>query len=156
MAVSTWTADSGANAFTIARINVPTGEMPIADRFKAIQAIADEARSDGTMASLDALSLVVAALPTSLVTRISCDSRRRHSTSPRRTCAARPSRSSSPAPSCWRTTRSARSLGTAFNLTLLSYLGSLDMGVNIDAGAVAEPERLAAHLDQSFKDLRKA
>ena len=30
------------------------------------------------------------------------------------------------------------------------------MGVNIDAGAVAEPEHLAAHLDQSFKDLRKA
>ena len=58
MAVSTRTAQSGANAFTIARISVPTGEMPIADRFKAIQAIADEARSDGTMASLDALSSV--------------------------------------------------------------------------------------------------
>ena len=27
-------------------------------------------------------------------------------------------------------------LGTAFNLTLLSYLGSLDIGANIDAGAV--------------------
>ena len=37
MAVSTRTAQSGANAFTIARISVPTGEMPIADRFKAIQ-----------------------------------------------------------------------------------------------------------------------
>ena len=32
--------------------------------------------------------------------------------------------------------------GVAFNLTLLSYLGSLDMGLNIDAAAVAEPERL--------------
>ena len=27
----------------------------------------------------------------------------------------------------------------AFNLTLLSYLGSLDMGVNIDTAAVADP-----------------
>ena len=44
----------------------------------------------------------------------------------------------------------------AFNLTLLSYDGSLDMGVNIDAAAVAEPERLAAHLEQAFKDLRSA
>ena len=46
--------------------------------------------------------------------------------------------------------------GVAFNLTLLSYLGSLDMGINIDAAAVAEPERLAALLSQAFKDLRRA
>ena len=46
--------------------------------------------------------------------------------------------------------------GVAFNLTLLSYLGSLDMGVNIDAAAVAEPERLAANLERAFKDLVRA
>ncbi len=44
----------------------------------------------------------------------------------------------------------------AFNLTLLSYNGSLDMGVNIDAAAVAEPERLAANLERAFKDLVRA
>ena len=30
--------------------------------------------------------------------------------------------------------------GVAFNLTLLSYNGNLDMGLNIDTAAVAEPE----------------
>ena len=155
MAVSTRTAQSGANAFTIARINVPTGEMPVADRFRAIQAIADEARADGTLASLDALSSIVAALPTSLVTRIV---RQQSQTLDFATSNVR----GSPVEVFIAGAKLLQNfpigplLGTAFNLTLLSYLGSLDMGVNIDAGAVAEPERLAAHLDQSFKDLRKA
>ena len=69
-------------------------------------------------------------------------SRPRPSTSPRPTCAAHRCRCTSPAPSCSRTTRSARSAGVAFNLTLLSYNDSLDMGVNIDAAAVTEPELL--------------
>jgi hypothetical protein len=155
MAVSTRTEQSGANAFTIARINVPTGEMPIADRFRAIQAIADEARADGTMASLDALSSVVAALPTSLVTRIV---RQQSQTLDFATSNVR----GSPVEVFIAGAKLLQNypigplLGTAFNLTLLSYLGSLDMGVNIDAGAVAEPARLTAHLDQAFKDLRKA
>jgi WS/DGAT/MGAT family acyltransferase len=155
MAVSTRTAQSGANAFTIARISVPTGEMPIADRFKAIQAIADEARADGTMASLDALSSVVAALPTSLVTRIV---RQQSQTLDFATSNVR----GSPVAVYIAGAKLLQNypigplLGTAFNLTLLSYLGSLDMGINIDAGAVAEPQRLAAHLDRAFKDLGKA
>jgi hypothetical protein len=46
--------------------------------------------------------------------------------------------------------------GVAFNLTLLTYNGSLDMGINIDAAAVAQPERLAKHLDGAFADLLDA
>ena len=48
-------------------------------------------------------------------------------------------------------------VGVAFNLTLLSYNGSLDMGVNIDAAAVDEPERLAElRSTDSFKALTRA
>jgi hypothetical protein len=47
-------------------------------------------------------------------------------------------------------------LGVAFNLTLLSYDGSLDMGLNVDAAAVAEPERLAKLIETAFTDLQKA
>ena len=47
-------------------------------------------------------------------------------------------------------------LGVAFNLTLLSYNGSLDMGLNFDAAAVAEPERLAKLIESAFTDLQKA
>jgi hypothetical protein len=43
--------------------------------------------------------------------------------------------------------------GVAFNLTLLSYLGSLDMGVNIDTAAVADPALLHTCLAGAFDDL---
>ncbi len=46
--------------------------------------------------------------------------------------------------------------GVAFNLTLLSYNHSLDMGVNIDTAAVTEPERLRKLLERSFKQLAAA
>jgi hypothetical protein len=45
--------------------------------------------------------------------------------------------------------------GVAFNLTLMSYLGSLDMALNIDTAAVADPALLAACLDHSLKQLVK-
>ena len=46
-------------------------------------------------------------------------------------------------------------LGVAFNLTLMSYLGSLDMALNIDTAAVSEPELLTDCLQQSFRALAK-
>ena len=38
--------------------------------------------------------------------------------------------------------------GTAFNLTLLSYAGSLDMGLNIDAAAVEDPVLLRTLMEE--------
>jgi hypothetical protein len=46
--------------------------------------------------------------------------------------------------------------GVAFNLTLLSYNGSLDMGINIDAAAVDQPALLARHLSTAFTELATA
>lgn len=43
--------------------------------------------------------------------------------------------------------------GTAFNLTMLSYAGSLDMGLHVDTTAVARPELLARCLEESFDEL---
>ena len=45
--------------------------------------------------------------------------------------------------------------GVAFNLTLLSYNHSLDMGVNIDTAAVTEPELLRECLEKAFADLTR-
>jgi hypothetical protein len=44
-------------------------------------------------------------------------------------------------------------LGVAFNLTLLSYCGSLDMGLHCDAAAIAEPGLLRARLEDAFQAL---
>ena len=70
MAVSTRTSAVDANAFTLARMMVPTAPMPIDERFRLIQAITDEARGGSGGASLQTLAAVAAALPTSLVTRL--------------------------------------------------------------------------------------
>ena len=43
--------------------------------------------------------------------------------------------------------------GVAFNLTLLSYDGSLDMGLHIDARAIAEPALLRELMEDAFRDL---
>lgn len=43
--------------------------------------------------------------------------------------------------------------GTAFNLTTLSYDGSLDMGLHVDTGAVARPDVLARSIEESFEEL---
>ncbi|MGZ4674219.1 MAG: WS/DGAT domain-containing protein, partial [Ilumatobacteraceae bacterium] len=43
--------------------------------------------------------------------------------------------------------------GVAYNLTLLSYNHSLDMGVNIDTAAVTKPELLRECLEKAVADL---
>ena len=155
MAVSVRTDDSGANAFTLARMLVPTGEMPIADRFKAIQEISEEARDGTGMASLSALATVAVALPTSLLTRLA---RQQAQTVDFATSNVR----GAPVPVFIAGAQLLHNYpmgplaGVAFNLTLLSYLGNLDMGLNTDSAAVADPARLAHLVDQAFKDLQKS
>ena len=70
MAISTRSEGSGSNAFSLARILVPTGKMPIAERFTWIQAAAGAARDSNSTASLETLAAVASALPTSLITRL--------------------------------------------------------------------------------------
>ena len=46
-------------------------------------------------------------------------------------------------------------LGVAFNVTMLSYHGSLDMGVNVDPAAVDDPARLAQLIGQAARDITR-
>jgi diacylglycerol O-acyltransferase / wax synthase len=152
MAISTRTKDSGANAFSLARMMVPTGEMPIAERFVAIQTSIAMAREASATASLETLAALAATLPTSLVTRLA---RQQAQTVDFAT-------SNVKAAPFALFVAGARILenypvgplgGVAFNLTLLSYDGSLDMGLNIDSAAIAEPERLRRALSRAFNSL---
>ena len=45
--------------------------------------------------------------------------------------------------------------GVAFNLTLLSYLGRLDMGLNTDSAAVTEPALLRRFITDAVDDLMR-
>jgi len=155
MAISPRTTDSGGNAFTLARLLVPTGEMPIAERFLAIDEATKAAREASKDAGLDTLAAVTTALPTSLITRLA---RQQANTIDFATSNVK----GSPVPVY---VGGAQLLeiypigplgGVAFNLTLMSYLGSLDMALNIDTAAVDSPELLARCLDRSLKSLIRA
>jgi WS/DGAT/MGAT family acyltransferase len=155
MAISTRTSESERNAFSLVKVLVPTGPMPIGERFAAIEALATEARGGDGRASLETLAGVAAALPTSLITRIA---RQQSQTVDFATSNVK----GSPVPVYIAGAKLLENYpmgplaGVAFNLTLLSYDGSLDVGLNIDAAAVAEPELLAKHLDGAFSDLLNA
>jgi WS/DGAT/MGAT family acyltransferase len=154
MAISTRTESSGANAFSLARVPVPTGKMPIADRFAAIDDATRAARAATETAGLDAIAAVAGTLPTALVTKLA---RQQAQTVDFATSNVK----GSPVPVY---VAGAQVLevypigplgGVAFNLTLMSYGGSLDMAMNIDTAAVTEPELLTRCLGRSFREFAK-
>ncbi|MBI5090563.1 MAG: DUF1298 domain-containing protein [Actinobacteria bacterium] len=155
MAVSTRTESSGANAFSLARMLVPTGEMSIGERFGLIQSASSAARDGGGTAALETIAAVAAALPTSLITRLA---RQQAQTVDFATSNVR----GAPFPLYMAGAKLLENYpvgplaGVAFNLTLLSYDHSLDMGVNIDRAAVAQPELLRRCLEGAFADLLRA
>jgi WS/DGAT/MGAT family acyltransferase len=155
MAISTRTEDSGGNAFSLARLLVPTAEMPIDERFHAIHEATQMAREASRTAGLDTLATVSSALPTSLVTRLA---RQQGQTIDFATSNVK----GSPVPMFISGAQLVEIYpigplgGVAFNLTLMSYLGSLDMALNIDTAAVADPALLAACLQRSFAALAHA
>jgi len=155
MVISTRTEASGANAFNLARLLVPTGEMPIGDRFAAIQAATGAARSATTNGSMETLAALASTLPTSLITRLA---RQQAQTVDFATSNVR----GTSIPLYMAGSRLLENYpvgplgGVAFNLTLLSYDHSLDMGVNIDAAAVTDPELLRTCLARAFTSLASA
>lgn len=152
MAISTRASGSGGNAFSLARMLVPTGDMPIADRFRAISDATSAAREASAHASLDKLAAVAANLPTSIITRLT---RQQAQTVDFATSNVR----AAPVPVYLSGAKILENYpigplaGVAFNLTLISYAGSLDMGLNVDSAAVAEPERLTGALGRAFESL---
>jgi diacylglycerol O-acyltransferase / wax synthase len=155
MAISTRTESSGGNAFSLVRMLVPAGDMPIAERFAAIQEASVMAREESASAGLDTIAALASALPTSVVTRLA---RQQAQTIDFATSNVK----GSPVPMYVAGAQLLENYpvgplgGVAFNLTLLSYLGSLDMCLNIDSAAVEEPQLLARSLERAFSDLVKA
>jgi diacylglycerol O-acyltransferase len=152
MVISTRTADSGSNAFSLARLLVPTSAMPIDERFRAIQEATVAAREASRTAGLDTLATVATALPTSVITRLA---RQQSETIDFATSNVK----GSPVPVYIAGSQLIEIYpigplgGVAFNLTLMSYLGSLDMALNIDTAAVTDPELLVSCLDRAFTRL---
>ena len=152
MAISTRTETSGSNAFTLARMLVPTSDMPLPERFAAVNEILTAAREGSSSGSLEAIATVSTLLPTSVVTRLA------------RAQAETVDFATSNVRGAGVTLYVAGSKllenypvgplgGVAFNLTLMSYLGSLDVGINIDEAAIESPALLRDSLVESFQEM---
>ena len=128
--------------------------MSIAERFGRI-AEATTAIKAGGPASMDALAVITSALPTSLLTRVA---RQQAQTVDFATSNLR----TSPVPTYIAGAKALQTYavgplgGVAFNITMLSYVKHLDMGINIDAAAVADPALLARLVEEAFRRLRRA
>ncbi|MFM9137098.1 MAG: WS/DGAT domain-containing protein, partial [Actinomycetota bacterium] len=155
MAISTRNESSGANAFTLTRMLVPTLQMPITERFAAINEIIGVAREQAKAASLDTLATMSSLLPTSVLTRIA---RAQSQTVDFATSNVR----GAGVPLF---IGGAMVLGNypvgplggvAFNLTMLSYNHNLDMGLNVDTAAVEDPDLLRRCIEDSMRELISA
>jgi diacylglycerol O-acyltransferase / wax synthase len=143
---------AGGNAFTPTRLLVPAGiEHPV-ERFEAVRERLTRTKGERAIGMVQGMAGVVNTLPTQLLVRFA---RQQVETVDFATSNVRA------APFDLYIAGSKILVnypmgptgGTAFNITLMSYAGSLDMGVNIDAASVDDPELLRSSLEESFAEL---
>jgi WS/DGAT/MGAT family acyltransferase len=153
MPISTRTdASAGGNAFTPTRVLVPAGEEDPVRRFELVHERLSGIRQERALSVVDGFAGLANLLPTQAVVRIArqqvetvdfAASNVRGAPFPLYIAGARMQGNYPIGPTG----------GTAWNLTLMSYDGSLDMGLNVDAGAVADPEALRDAIAEEFAAL---
>ncbi len=138
---------AGGNAFSPTQALVPTGDMAPADRFAEIRTRLMATRSERVLDAMGGAAAVINLLPTAALL-------------------AAGTRATSGIDFVCSNVRAAPFdlyisgalmeanypvgplAGTAFNLTTMSYRGTLFLGLHVDSGAVADPESLLAAIDR--------
>jgi diacylglycerol O-acyltransferase len=153
MPVSTRTDGSaGGNAFTPMRILIPAAEGDPAARFAAVRDRLSGIRHEKALSVVDGFAGFANLLPTSALVRVArqqvetvdfAASNVRGAPFPLYIAGARIEANYPIGPTG----------GTAWNLTLMSYDGTLDMGLNVDLGAVPDPEALRDAIATEFAAL---
>jgi len=152
MAVSTRTLDSGANAFALARLLVPTAAMPLSERFAAITESLAVVRERDHRTGFETLARLAGLVPTSLLTRIA--------RSQGQSVDVATSNVRGPEVPLFVAGSKVLALhplgplgGAAINVTLIGHDRRFDMGVHIDEAAVADPALLLKCLRESVSEL---
>jgi hypothetical protein len=146
---------AGGNSFAPTRLRVPVGITDPAERFAAVQERITAVRGERAINAADTLAGIANLMPTSLSVRLA---RQQVEATDFATSNVR----AAPielyvAGALIEANHPMGPVGgTAFNLTLMSYRGSLDMGLNIDAGAVERPDLLRDCIAMSFEELLHA
>jgi diacylglycerol O-acyltransferase len=147
--------DVAGNNFAPSRVLVPVGPKEPAARFEVIRDRLADVKREPALGAAGSLAGLVAALPTALLVTLTRSQARTidFATSNLR---------GSPVDLYVGGARIAANFpmgprtGCALNVTLLSYKGSLDLGLNLDPAAVTDPAALLECLDESFAALLAA
>ncbi len=145
----------GRNAWAPTRVLVPTGDLTPADRLAEVHRRLAAVKSDPSLGLTDGLAASARLLPRPLLVRLA---RRGVSTVDFACSNVRG------APfDLWVAGAHVEAnypfgptAGVAFNATVLSYRGSLDLGVNVDTGAVSDPALLRRCLDEAAAEVLAA
>ncbi len=143
---------SGGNSFAPSRVLVPTDIDDPGEQFAAVQERLARTKGERAFALLEGMAGMVNVLPTSVLVRMA---RQQVETIDFTTSNVR----GGPIP-----LYIAGGLieanypmgplaGTAFNLTLLSYDGQLNMGLVVDTGAIEDPGLLRECIEEAFAEL---
>ena len=144
----------GGNAFVPARFPVPIGIEDPVERMRAIRGLVSEQRAEPALAFTDAIAGVLNRLPTGVVTQLFgsmlkgidfVTSNVPGAPFPVYLAGAKVEANFAFAPLA----------GAATNVTLLSYLDELQIGVNTDPAAVPDPDVFLACLQEGFDEIRK-
>ena len=146
---------AGGNAFTPTRVLVPVDIEDPAERFRVISERLAPTKTERSLGIIDGLAGFANLLPTSALVRVARQqvetvdfaiSNVRGAPFPLYIAGARMEANYPVGPTG----------GTAWNLTLMSYDGHLDIGLNADAGAVSDPAALRAAIEAEFAALLAA
>jgi WS/DGAT/MGAT family acyltransferase len=133
--------EAAGNAWVPTRVLVPTGDFPPAERFTAVHTRLRAVRGDPALGMADGIARTAWHLPRPLLLRVA---RRQIGTVDFACSNVRG------APfELWISGSHVEAnhpfgptAGVAFNATVLSYRGALDVGINVDTGAVDDPDHL--------------
>lgn len=147
---------AGGNSFTPTRVQVPGQAMLAEERFAEVRDLMAAKRAGVKGAgAMSRIAGVANLLPTSVVTRVARAQAAKVDFATSNVRAA-------PFPMYISGSRMLENVimgpvaGTAFNLTVVSYNGSLDMGIFIDPAAVDDPAGLRQHLEDAYRHLLEA
>jgi len=146
---------AGGNAFAPSRLLVPAAVDDPAEHFAAVRERLDETRRERALALVSGLAGALNVLPTSVLVRVT---RRQVETVDFTTSNVK----GAPIPLYIAGAKIEANYpmgplgGTAFNLTLLSYGGNLNMGLVTDTGAVDDPELLRRSISVAYEELLAA
>ena len=146
---------AGGNQFAPTRVLVPTGAMDPASRFTQVHEILTRTKTERAIGLMDGLAGVVNLLPTSVVVRMA---RQQAETVDFTTSNVRaaPFDLYIGGERIEATYPIGPLAGTAFNVTMMSYRGWLNLGLHLDTGMITAPERLREHLVEAFAELLAA